>query len=44
MHACVVTAHKPTATLAKMGPETVQQNAMRGDVQDITNQEALPIE
>jgi hypothetical protein len=44
VHAHVVTAHKTTTTLMEMGPETVEGNAKRGDVEDIPNQEALPFE
>ncbi len=44
MHAHVVAAHKTTTPLTKMSPETVEGDPKRRDVENMTDQYALPIE
>jgi hypothetical protein len=44
MHARVMTANETTTALTKMHAKAVEWNAKRGDVEDITNKQALPIE
>ena len=44
MHTRVVAAHKTTTPLTKMGPETVEGDAKRRDVENVANKNALLIE
>ena len=44
MHTRVVAAHKTTTPLTKMGPETVEGDAKRRDVENMADQDVLPIE
>jgi hypothetical protein len=37
-------AHKTTTPLMKMSPETVEGNPMRRDMENMVDQDALPIE
>ena len=44
MHTRVVAAHKTTTSLTKMGQETVEGGAKRRDMENMADQDALPIE
>ena len=44
MHTRVVAAHKTTTPLTKMSPETVEGDPKRRDMENMADQDALPIE
>ena len=44
MHTRVVAAHKTTTLLTKMNPETVEGDPRRRDMDNMADQDALPIE
>ena len=44
MHTRVVAAHKTTTSLTKMGQETVEGDAKRRDMENMADQDALPVE
>ncbi len=44
MHTRVVAAYKTTTPLMKMSPETVEGDTKRRDVENMADQDALPIE
>jgi hypothetical protein len=44
MHTRVVGAHKTTTPLTKLGPETVEGDAKRRDVENMADKDVLPVE
>jgi hypothetical protein len=44
MHACVMAANEPTPRLTQVCPKTVEGDTKSWDMEDIANEEALPVE